>query len=179
MVQHSSENSPWVTDAACNAPNSLSCTIGELDQAVVWTVHVTAINSNGQGSWATSTAVAPHGKPVSPAHVLADTGVQPGEIQLHWTDPTLANSGSSGGITGHAVRYSSDGETWFVADMCTTQDSSCTVTGLDETRSFIFQVQAKNGNTDTSTSDWSVSSSSASPGQTVPTSAPPETTVPA
>ena len=180
VVQHSSDNSPWVPDDACNAPNSLSCTIGGLDQAVVWMVRVTAINSNGQGSWATSTAVAPHGKPVSPANVLADTGVQPGEIQLHWTDPTLANSGSSGGITGHAVRYSSDGGlNWKSADMCTTQDSSCTVTGLDETLSFIFQVQAKNGNTDSPMSDWSVSSSSASPGQTVPTSAPPETTVPA
>jgi outer membrane protein OmpA-like peptidoglycan-associated protein len=76
---------------------------------------------------------------------------------VSWTAPS-SNGGSS--ITGYSVQYSTDGGSTWTTSSCSGTSTSCTVTGLTNGTSYIFQVAATNS---VGTGSYSSSSASVTP----------------
>jgi Fibronectin type III domain len=112
------------------------------------------VNAIGPSAWSTSsppvTPLSVPTKPRPPRMVAATPGN--GEAVVTW------HAGHDGGepITSYRVSYSSDaGATWTRAMMCTGAGTSCTVTGLQDGTSYVFEVTATNAVGRSDPSRWS------------------------
>jgi hypothetical protein len=143
VVQYSSDGGvTWTTDTADCTSTATSCTVTGLTNGTSYQFNLTATNAIGSSTPASSaTAVTPMAIPGPPTNVTATAGA--GSATVSWTAP-----GDDGGsaLTGYVVQYSSDGGTTWTTDTadCTGTAPTCTVNGLTNGTSYLFQVAATN-----------------------------------
>ena len=127
---------PWVE----TTPTTTSATITGLANGTEYTFYVTAINADGNSSYAISATATPYTTPGTPTGLTATQGVA--EVALSWTAPA-SNGGSA--LTDYTIEYSSDsGTTWTTFADGTSTTASTTVTGLSHSMTYTFRVSAVN-----------------------------------
>jgi len=127
---------PWVE----TTPTTTSATVTGLANGTDYTFYVTAINADGNSSYAISAAATPYTVPGTPTGLTATQGVA--EVALSWTAPA-SNGGSA--LTDYTVEYSSDsGTTWTTFADGTSTTASTTVTGLSHSTTYTFRISALN-----------------------------------
>ena len=104
-----------------------------LTNGQAYTLKVRAVNEAGEGAAASASAVTP--APVPAAATIAATR-RDTEVTLSWTDP------SDNTITEYQVRQ--DGGAWEEISGSTASTTSHTVTGLENGRSYSFDIRAVN-----------------------------------
>lgn len=120
------------------ASTATSYTATSLTNGSAYTYRVSAVNSEGPGATATSSAVTPQTVPGAPTAVLTTVGN--GFLTVRWTAP--ADAGGSA-ITDYRVQYSSDdGATWTTFSDGTSTATQTNVTPLTNGTSYIFRVAA-------------------------------------
>ena len=141
---------PDGSDSGTDRSDERSYTVTGLDNGVVHTFEVRAVNAVGAGgvAEATSTPATPVTVPGAPASLMATAGDT--QVTLVWTAP--ASDGGSA-VTGYQYRYKTSGEfpdEWTdVPDGSDTgtdrsDERSYTVTGLDNGVEHTFEVRAVN-----------------------------------
>jgi len=127
---------PWVE----TTPTTTSTTVTGLANGTDYTFYVTAINADGNSSYAISAAATPYTIPGAPTGLTATQGVA--EVALSWTAPA---SDGGAALTDYTVEYSSDsGSTWTTFTDGTSTTASTTVTGLSHSTTYTFRVSAVN-----------------------------------
>ena len=127
---------PWVE----TTPTATNATITGLANATDYSFYVTAINADGNSSYAISATATPDVTPGTPTGLTATQGVA--EVALAWTAPAF-NGGAA--LTDYTVEYSSDsGSTWTTFADGTSTTASTTVTGLSHSTTYTFRVSAVN-----------------------------------
>jgi hypothetical protein len=109
-----------------------SCTISGLSDSTVYTFTVKATNALGDSVSSSSASATTAGIPASPISVSAIAGIR--EITISWNAPP-SNGGSV--ITGYNVSGSN-------SSSCSTTSTSCTISGLVDSTSYVFTVTATN-----------------------------------
>jgi titin len=142
-VQYSSNGgTTWTTFAGCTDA-STTCVVTGLTNNVQYSFQVNATNAIGSSLYAVPVTATPFvpSAPNTPTNVRASSNLNQSSI-VSWSQ--TSNGGSS--ITATDVQYSTDGgTTWVDATMCATVVStSCTVTGLTNGTSYVFQVTTTN-----------------------------------
>ena len=143
---------PDGSDTGADRSDERSYTVTGLDNGVLHTFEVRAVNAVGAGgvAEATSTPATPVTVPGVPASLMATAGDGDTEVGLVWTAP--ASDGGSA-VTGYQYRYKTSGEfpdEWTdVPDGSDTgtdrsDERSYTVTGLDNGVEHTFEVRAVN-----------------------------------
>ena len=125
--------------AALNHPTS-SITIDGVDNAKTYIVGVRARNSTGDSGWRNSPPAGPYSStpvvtpPATPSSVAVTRA--DGQLTASWSDVS--------GATSYHVTYTSDsGASWSLAALNHPQ-SSITVNGIDNTKSYVVGVRARN-----------------------------------
>ncbi len=142
-------NVPDGSDSGSDRSDETSYTVTGLDNGVLHTFEVRAVNLVGEGAPASATST-PATVPGAPASLNATAGDT--EVTLDWTAP--ASDGGSP-VTGYEYRVSADGGTTWSPDWTGVPDgsdtgtdlhdeTSYTVTGLDNGVEHTFEVRAVN-----------------------------------
>ncbi len=113
--------------ASCTVVASNGCTITGLTSGVAYVISVVASSASGKG--ASSTSVIPQGPPSSPAALTATVASK--TVTLYWSAVSNATP-----LT--YVVTSSNGAT-----VCTTSETTCTVTGLTNGIDYSFSVASQ------------------------------------
>ena len=140
---------PDGSDSGTDRSDERSYTVTGLDNGVLHTFEVRAVNVVGEGAPATATST-PVTVPGAPASLMATAGDT--EVTLDWTAPAT-DGGSS--VTGYEYRVSADGGSTWSPDWTGVPDgsdagsdlhdeTSYTVTGLDNGVLHTFEVRAVN-----------------------------------
>jgi hypothetical protein len=117
----------------CDTQGELTCTVGQLTNGVAHTFTVVARNSAGASPTSLpSAAVTPFGRPDPPTSVTATAGA--GSARVSWVQ--ARDNGRP--VTEYVVTSSPGDST------CTTDTTSCVVSGLTPGATYTFTVTAKN-----------------------------------
>ena len=127
------------------AADGLACVLEALDNGTHYSVSVQAINAAGDGSSSDEIIGTP--RTISEAPDSVEAAADNRSALVTWEAPT-ANGGAA--IDSYRVSTNPSGGT------CTTSETSCTVTGLTNGRSYVFMVSAHNE------AGWSITASSLS-----------------
>ena len=130
--------SSW-TDAS-HAGTGTSQTITSLNNGTLYNVRVRAVNSNGDGPWATTTGTptAPATGPSAPTSLAVGTG--DGQLVVTWAAPAL------GTVTGYDVEYKVSIATSWTDASHTGTGTSQTITSLDNGTLYDVRVRAVTAN---------------------------------
>ena len=129
--------------ASCTwTSGDLGCSISGLTNGTTYSVAVTATTLAGTSAASTSASVMPGEAPSAPTGVTATAGLL--KATVSWTAPS-SDGGSA--ITAYTATANPGGKT------CTATTTSCTITGLLNTKAYTFTVTATNaaGTSPTST----------------------------
>ena len=153
--------STWSTFNGCTS-TATTCVVTGLTNNTTYNFQVETTSNLGPSLWSGTVSATPFvpTAPPTPTHVTASSNLNQSSL-VSWTQSS--NGGSA--ITGTDVQYSTDGgTTWTDATMCATVvGTSCTVTGLTNGTSYVFQVDTTNA---IGTSNYSAASSAAVPATT-------------
>ncbi len=157
-VTYSSDGGKSWSLAALNH-RSNSITISGVDNSKSYIVGVRARNSAGGSGWRNSYAIGPYNPPAPPP--TPKPPATPGVITVSRSDGALhAFWNSVGGATGYHVTYTGDnGASWSLAALnhpAGNGTTSITISGVDNSKSYIVGVRARNSAGD---SGWRNSSS--------------------
>ncbi len=145
VIESSTDGEAWaiVDDGVSTAPARI---VAGLTNGIAYSFRVAAVNAVGAGPWSSPAEAVPEGPAARPPDVTAAvapaTGVGSGEVHLTWTAPV-----DTGGLmlAGYKVAWSADGVSWTTADHWDPADTSYTVSGLTNGRSYRLQVAAVTG----------------------------------
>jgi hypothetical protein len=120
-------------------------TVGGMANNLTWRFRVMAKNAVGWSPGVKEVQATPVGEPtVAPGGLAASVAPAPGagsgEVRLSWD----AAAPSGAGVTDYAAEWSADGNTWTKVDDGVSTDTSLTVGGLTNGRSYWFRVAAAN-----------------------------------
>lgn len=133
----------WTVIVSDTANTNTSYSNTGLDADTTYQYRVSAINAAGTGNASDSVSATTLGTPTSPTIPLELTSTPgDGAVLLFWKEP-LSDGGDA--IFDYVIEYSPDnGNSWNVFDDGISVNTQSTVTELENYRSYLFRVSAKN-----------------------------------
>ena len=158
-VRHSTDGTTWATTTVSDGSATSTTISSGISNNTSYQVQVAASNANGDGPWSDSTTMKA-GLPAQPSAPTLTSGDQ--QLTVGWTDP--AANGNA--LTGIDVQYKENSvQTWTDHSYTwSSGDTSTTITGLDNSKTYDVRVRAANAVGD---GPWS-ESASGSPTATIP-----------
>jgi predicted phage tail protein len=141
LVQFSSNAGAVWRTFADSISTSTSARVTGLTNGTSYIFRVVAVNGAGAGTASEASApVIPRTNPGIPTLIVPVAGDS--QAVLTWRAPT-ANGGSA--LTNYLVQYSEDtGATWVTFDEGVSTDTTTTITGLTNGKTYVFRIAAEN-----------------------------------